>query len=146
MPEKSFKRIFGFLTGVIEGRQKVRRFEAGLLILLGALSVLLLAPAAVLAQLHNGYAAVIYLAVSVLVLGAVLARAVWLIKRPPSREKVALEIESELGDIGNNLISSLQLFPTKNKRVPDNRTPAQSVDRRRILPGNPWRRGGHRQR
>ena len=115
MPEKSFKRIFGFLTGVIEGRQKVRRFEAGLLILLGALSVLLLAPAAVLAQLHNGYAAVIYLAVSVLVLGAVLARAVWLIKRPPSREKVALEIESELGDIGNNLISSLQLFPTKNK-------------------------------
>ncbi|MFP6868511.1 MAG: DUF4175 family protein [Nitrospinota bacterium] len=128
MPDSAFQKIIEFLGTVIAGRKRVRRREAGLLVLLGAASVFLLAPGAVALQPHFGYAAIMYLLLTVLVLAAVLARAAWLIKKPPSPEKVALEIELERKDLGNNLISSLQLFPAKNALLEDDPTSPALID------------------
>ncbi len=128
MPEKSFQRVLGFLDAVIEGRQKVRRREARVIVVLGALSVFLLAPAAVVSQPLFGYSAVVYLAVSLVLFIGVAARAFWIIKRPPARERVALEIESEHPDFGNNLISSLQLFPMKADLRADDPTSPELID------------------
>ena len=47
MAERSFRKITEFLDSVIHARLKVRRLEAGMVLLLGVLAVLLLAPAAV---------------------------------------------------------------------------------------------------
>ncbi|MBT7856343.1 MAG: hypothetical protein HN720_05380, partial [Nitrospinaceae bacterium] len=127
-PEKSFWLIRDFLGNVISGRQRVRRLEALVLLLLGLAFALLLAPAAVMSQPLWGYSAVVYLGAIVLILAAVASRAAWILKRPPTREKIALEIETERGDLGNNLISSLQLFPTKDLLAEDDPTSPELID------------------
>ncbi|MEE9257216.1 MAG: DUF4175 family protein [bacterium] len=128
MPDKSFQKIYAFLGTVIEGRLRVRRLEGGAIMILGLLAVVLLAPAAVLAQPHFGYSAVIYLAVAILLLAVVAARALWLIRRPPSRESIALEIEGKHFDLGSNLISSLQLYPAKNSLRSGDPTSPELID------------------
>ncbi len=117
-----------FLDSVIEGRAGVRRKEAALFLLVSLLAALLLAPAAVALQPTFGYAAVGYLAACLLILAAAGGRALWLVWGRPRREKVALEIEAERPDLGNNLISCLQLFPRKGALGPDDPTSPALID------------------
>lgn len=122
MAERSFQKITGFLDSVIRARLRVRRSEAGMVLALGLLSVLLLAPAAVVSQARFGYSAVIYLGLTILLLGLTAARAWWLTARRPKRESVALDIEKSHPDLGSNLISSLQLFPRRGALGADDPT------------------------
>lgn len=128
MAERSFKKINEFLDSVIRARLKVRRLEAGMVLLLGVLAVLLLAPAAVVSQLRFGYSAVIYAGLTVLLLGAALIRCWWLATRRPRRERIALDIEETHPDLGSNLISSLQLFPRKGELGDDDPTSPALID------------------
>lgn len=128
MAERSFKKINEFLDSVIRARLKVRRLEAGMVLLLGALAVLLLAPAAVVSQVRFGYSAVIYAGLTVLLLGAALVRCWWLATRRPRRERIALDIEETHPDLGSNLISSLQLFPRKGELGDDDPTSPALID------------------
>ncbi len=128
MAERSFRKINEFLDSVIRARLKVRRLEAGMVLLLGVLAVLLLAPAAVVSQLRFGYSAVIYAGLTVLLLGAALIRCWWLATRRPRRERIALDIEETHPDLGSNLISSLQLFPRKGELGDDDPTSPALID------------------
>ncbi|MEK6712270.1 MAG: DUF4175 family protein, partial [Nitrospinota bacterium] len=128
MAESSYRLILDFLGRVLEGRLRVRRTEAGLIAALALLGVLLLAPAAVALQPLFGYAAVLYLLASVLLLGGGAAWGVLRVRRSLNRQSLALEIEAERPDLGNNLISSLQLFPRKGKLGPDDPTSPELID------------------
>ena len=128
MAEQSFKKITGFLDSVIRARLKVRRLEAGMVLLLGVLAVLLLAPAAVVLQPRFGYSAIIYAGLSILLLGAMLIRCWWLSTRRPWRQSIALDIEDTHPDLGSNLISSLQLFPRKGELGDDDPTSPALID------------------
>ena len=128
MAERSFERINEFLDSVIRARLQVRRLEAGMLLLLGVLIVLLLAPAAVISQTRFGYSAIIYAGLAALLLGAVLIRCLWLATRRPRRERIALDIERTHPDLGSNLISSLQLFPRKGEIGDDDPTSPALID------------------
>ena len=128
MAERSFRKITEFLDSVIHARLKVRRLEAGMVLLLGVLAVLLLAPAAVVSQLQFGYSAIIYAGLTVLLLSAALIRCWWLTTRRPRRERVALDIEETHPDLGSNLISSLQLFPRKGELGGDDPTSPALID------------------
>ena len=128
MAERSFKKINEFLDSVIRARLKVRRLEAGMVLLLGVLAVLLLAPAAVVSQISFGYSAIIYAGLAVLLLGAALIRCWWLATRRPRRERIALDIEQTHPDLGSNLISSLQLFPRKGELGDDDPTSPALID------------------
>ena len=99
-----------------------------MVLLLGVLAVLLLAPAAVVSQLRFGYSAVIYAGLTVLLLGAALIRCWWLATRRPRRERIALDIEETHPDLGSNLISSLQLFPRKGELGDDDPTSPALID------------------
>ena len=128
MAERSFEKINEFLDSVIRARLKVRRLEAGMVLLLGVLAVLLLAPAAVVSQISFGYSAIIYAGLAVLLLGAALIRCWWLATRRPRRERIALDIEQTHPDLGSNLISSLQLFPRKGELGDDDPTSPALID------------------
>ena len=128
MAERSFRKITEFLDSVIRTRLKVRRLEAGMVLLLGVLAVLLLAPAAVVSQIHFGYSAIIYAGLTVVLLGAALIRSWWLATRRPRRERIALDIEEIHPDLGSNLISSLQLFPRKGELGDDDPTSPALID------------------
>ena len=128
MAEQSFKKITQFLDSVIRARLKVRRLEAGMVLLLGVLAVLLLAPAAVVLQPRFGYSAIIYAGLSILLLGAMLIRCWWLSTRRPWRQRIALDIEDTHPDLGSNLISSLQLFPRKGELGDDDPTSPALID------------------
>ena len=128
MAERSFKKINEFLDSVIRARLKVRRLEAGMVLLLGVLAVLLLAPAAVVSQVRFGYSAIIYAGLTVVLLGAALIRCWWLATRRPRRESIALDIEETHPDLGSNLISSLQLFPRKGELGDDDPTSPALID------------------
>ena len=128
MAEQSFKKINEFLDSVIRARLKVRRLEAGMVLLLGVLAVLLLAPAAVVAQSVYGYSAITYAGLTVLLLGVTLIRCWWLATRRPRRESIALDIEETHPDLGSNLISSLQLFPRKGELGDDDPTSPALID------------------
>ena len=128
MAERSFRKINEFLDSVIRARLKVRRLEAGMVLLLGVLAVLLLAPAAVVSQVRFGYSAVIYAGLAVVLLGAALVRCWWLATRRPRRERIALDIEETHPDLGSNLISSLQLFPRKGELGDDDPTSPALID------------------
>ncbi|MYA97696.1 MAG: DUF4175 family protein [Nitrospinae bacterium] len=128
MAERSFKKINEFLDSVIRARLKVRRLEAGMVLLLGVLAVLLLAPAAVVSQVRFGYSAIIYAGLTVVLLGAALIRCWWLATRRPRRERIALDIEETHPDLGSNLISSLQLFPRKGELGGDDPTSPALID------------------
>ncbi len=106
----------------------MRRLEAALWVLLIVFVATLLAPAVVAVQPSFGYAAVVYLVVCILLLLAAAGVAVWLTWRTPSRERVALEIEAGLSELGSNLISSLQLFPRKGRFGPDDPTSPALID------------------
>ena len=99
-----------------------------MVLLLGVLAVLLLAPAAVVLQVHFGYSAVIYAGLAVLLLGVTLVRCGWLMTRSPRRERIALDIEETCPDLGSNLISSLQLFPRKGELGDDDPTSPALID------------------
>ena len=143
MAEQSFKKINEFLDSVIRARLKVRRLEAGMVLLLGVLAVLLLAPAAVVAQPVYGYSAIAYAGLAVLLLGVTLIRCWWLATRRPRRESIALDIEEIHPDLGSNLISSLQLFPRKGELGDDDPTSPALIDalvndtRREVEPLDP---------
>ncbi len=128
MAEQSFKKINEFLDSVIRARLKVRRLEAGMVLLLGVLAVFLLAPAAVVAQPIYGYSAITYAGTAVLLLGVTLIRCWWLATRRPRRESIALDIEETHPDLGSNLISSLQLFPRKGELGDDDPTSPALID------------------
>lgn len=128
MAERSFKKINEFLDSVIGARLKVRRLEAGMVLLLGVLAVLMLAPAAVVSQAIYGYSAILYAGLSVVLLGAALIRSWWLATRRPRRERIALDIEETHPDLGSNLISSLQLFPRKGELGDDDPTSPALID------------------
>ncbi|MDE0330301.1 MAG: DUF4175 family protein [Nitrospinae bacterium] len=128
MAERSFKKINEFLDSVIRARLKVRRLEAGMVLLLGVLAVLLLAPAAVVSQVRFGYSAIIYAGLTVLLLGAAFIRCWWLATRRPRRERIALDIEETHPDLGSNLISSLQLFPRKGELGDEDPTSPALID------------------
>ena len=143
MAEQSFRKINEFLDSVIRARLKVRRLEAGMVLLLGVLAVLLIAPAAVVSQTRFGYSAVIYAGLTILLLGAALIRCWWLATRRPRRERIALDIEETHPDLGSNLISSLQLFPRKGELGDDDPTSPALIDalvndtRREVEPLDP---------
>ena len=143
MAEQSFRKINEFLDSVIRARLKVRRLEAGMVLLLGALAVLLLAPAAVVAQSIYGYSAITYAGTAILLLGVTLIRCWWLATRRPRRESIALDIEETHPDLGSNLISSLQLFPRKGELGDDDPTSPALIDalvndtRREVEPLDP---------
>ncbi|MCY3824287.1 MAG: DUF4175 family protein [Nitrospinae bacterium] len=143
MAEQSFKKINEFLDSVIRARLKVRRLEAGMVLLLGVLAVLLLAPAAVVAQSIYGYSAITYAGLTILLLGVTLIRCWWLATRRPRRESIALDIEETHPDLGSNLISSLQLFPRKGELGDDDPTSPALIDalvndtRREVEPLDP---------
>ncbi len=143
MAEQSFRKINEFLDSVIRARLKVRRLEAGMVLLLGVLAVLLLAPAAVVAQPVYGYSAIAYAGTAVLLLGVTLIRCWWLATRRPRRESIALDIEETHPDLGSNLISSLQLFPRKGELGDDDPTSPALIDalvndtRREVEPLDP---------
>ncbi len=128
MAEQSFRKINEFLDSVIRARLKVRRLEAGMIILLGLLSALLLAPAAVVSQSSFGYSAVIYAGLTVLLVGLAFVRSWRLITCRPKRQRVALDIEETHPDLGSNLISSLQLFPRKGELGDDDPTSPALID------------------
>ena len=128
MAEQSFRKINEFLDSVIRARLKVRRLEAGMVLLLGVLAVFLLAPAAVVAQPIYGYSAITYAGTAVLLLGVTLIRCWWLATRRPRRESIALDIEETHPDLGSNLISSLQLFPRKGELGDDDPTSPALID------------------
>ena len=128
MAERSFGKINEFLDSVIRARLKVRRLEAGMVLVLGLLSVLLLAPAAVVSQSYFGYSAVIYAGLTVLLSGLALIRFWWLLARRPRRQGVALDIEETHPDLGSNLISSLQLYPRKGELGDDDPTSPALID------------------
>ncbi len=128
MADHSFKKITEFLDSVIRARLKVRRLEAGIVLLIGVLVVLLLAPAAVVAQPRFGYSAIIYAGLAVALLGALLMHFWWKATRRPRRERIALDIEETHPDLGSNLISSLQLFPRKEELGDDDPTSPALID------------------
>ncbi len=128
MADRSFRKITEFLDSVIRARLKVRRLEAGMVLLLGVLAVLLLAPAAVVSQIRFGYSAIVYVGMTVLLLAAALIRSWWLATRRPRRERIALDIEETHPDLGSNLISSLQLFPRKGDLGDDDPTSPALID------------------
>ena len=128
MAEQSFRKINEFLDSVIRARLKVRRLEAGMVFLLGVLAVFLLAPAAVVSQSSYGYSAIIYAALTILLLGLTLLRCWWLVTRRPRRQSIALDIEDTHPDLGSNLISSLQLFPRKGDLGDDDPTSPVLID------------------
>ena len=128
MADISYQRILDFLGRVLEGRLKVRRLEAVLGLALSLLGILLLAPAAVALQPLFGYAALLYLVLSVALLGGGIAWAFIRLRRRVGRESLALEIEGERPDLGSNLISSLQLFPRKGRLGADDPTSPELID------------------
>ena len=128
MAEQSFRKINEFLDSVIRARLKVRRLEAGMVFLLGVLAVFLLAPAAVVSQSSYGYSAIIYAALTILLLGLTFLRCWWLVTRRPRRQSIALDIEDTHPDLGSNLISSLQLFPRKGDLGGDDPTSPVLID------------------
>ncbi len=128
MAEQSFRKINEFLDSVIHARLRVKRLEAGVILGLGLLSVLLLAPAAVLSQPHFGYSALAYFALTIVLLGATLVRSWWLMTRRPKRQSIALDIEKSHPELGSNLISSLQLFPCKGDLGDDDPTSPALID------------------
>ncbi len=128
MAEQSFKKINEFLDSVIRARLKVRRLEAGMVFLLSALAVFLLAPAAVVSQSSFGYSAIIYAGLTILLLGLSFLRCWWLATRRPRRQSIALDIEDTHPDLGSNLISSLQLFPRKGELGDDDPTSPALID------------------
>lgn len=128
MAEQSFRKINEFLDSVIRARLKVRRLEAGMVLLLGLLSALLLAPAAVVSQSSFGYSAVIYAGLTIFLVGLALICSWRFITRRPKRQGVALDIEETHPDLGSNLISSLQLFPRKGELGDDDPTSPALID------------------
>lgn len=128
MADKAFLKILAFLDAIADARRVERSRVAALAALLAVMVAVLLGPAAVGLQPRFGYTAVIYLAVfiSLIVLG--LAWALWLWQQTPARERLALEVESEKPDMENRLISSLQLFPRKEARGPDDPTSPALID------------------